>query len=307
MKFLFFRLVGCGLLLAVTSEIHVQGGPSLFPKSIGIPFANPETNAPFVSIDYPTNHQQVGESVIQTLITATDDTRVEAFLFSLNGNDQAWSWAPGMQWPWGESIVLNPGVNTFEVVCADYWGNQSSTSVTFEYVPNVPKENVPNNSLALNIGNGGQVNPNYQGQVLTPGQTYSMTARPAKGFRFEGWSGSQTKTKPKLTFVMQPNLSFTARFKDVKRPLDIITFRRANATAKSGTIITTGKAADNSSVTNVYYQLNDGAWETATTTNAWKNWETAALSPVTGRNVIRSYAVDDSGLASRTNRVRFNY
>ena len=50
----------------------------------------------------------------------------------------------------------------------------------------------------------------------------------------------------------------------------------------STNIIGTGKAADNSAVTNVYYQLNDSGWETATTTNAWTNWETSALSPGPG-------------------------
>ena len=84
-------------------------------------------------------------------------------------------------------------------------------------------------------------------------------------------------------------------------------FPRANRTVTNTMVIATGKAADNSAVTNVYYQINDSGWETAITTNAWINWESAALSPVSGRNVFESYAVDDSGLSSRTNRVRFHY
>ena len=75
----------------------------------------------------------------------------------------------------------------------------------------------------------------------------------------------------------------------------------------NSTVIATGKAADNSAVTNVYYQLNGSGWQTAVTTNAWRNWETDVLSPVSGQNVLESYALDDSGLASRTNRVRFKY
>src|SRR5262249_3421381 len=144
-------------------------------------------------------------------------------------------------------------------------------------------------------------------QGLVIGQAYSMTAQPAKGFQFNGWSGSLSNTRPTLTFIMEPALSFTARFKDVSRPVNIVSFPRVNRTVTSATVIATGKAADNSAVTNVYYRLNDGSWETALTTNAWTDWQTTGLSPVPGRNVLDSYAVDDSGLPSRTNRLRFHY
>jgi hypothetical protein len=325
MKPLTLRLLAYGLLWAAAFETHGQDRSNPYLKSISIPNAPPETNPPLVSVEYPTNGQQVGQSVIQTLITATDDTRVEAFRFSVNGMQGDWDWAPGMQWPWGAPVQLNPGINTFEVECADYWGNLASTSVTFDYVPgsavtsqnvgvsgptpqSVPatSESMPASGLVLDIGNGGQVSPDYRGKTLQPGQTYSMTAHPAKGFRFNGWSGSLSNSRPKLRFVMQTYLSLSARFKDISRPINITTFPRANRTVTSP-VIATGKAADNSGVTNVYYQLNDSGWATALTTNGWMNWETAALSPVPGRNVLESYAMDDSGLSSRTNRLRFHY
>jgi hypothetical protein len=298
MKLLTFRLLCYGFFWLISGELLLQAGSSPFTKSISIPYATPESNAPSVLVQYPTNNQQVSESSIQALVAASDDTRVESFRFTVNGTQGDWVWAPGLQWPWGASMALNPGVNTFEVLCADYWGNMTNVSVTFEYVPN--------SGFALQIGNGGQVTPNYQGQTLKVGQSYSMTAHPAKGFRFAGWSGGLVNSRPKLTFVMQPNLSLSARFKDIKRPLDIITFRRSKA-LKSAVVIATGKAADNSAVMNVYYRLNDSAWQSAITTNAWRNWETDVLSPVPGKNLLQSYAVDDSGLASRTNRVKFNY
>lgn len=308
MNSLTLRLFACGLVGAAAgvSEIRApaQNNPRTTPKMIGLPNAKPETNPPSVSIQYPKDGEQVGQSTIQAVITASDDTRVEYFQFSVNGTaingpQGGWYWAPGTPWPWGASIGLNPGTNTFEVVCADYWGNTARASVTFEYVPG--------SSLTLDIASGGQVTPNYQGQSLEVGKTYSMTARAAKGFRFDGWSGSMTNRRPRLTFVMQPDLVLAAQFTDVLRPLDIITFPRPNRTVTNSTIIATGKAIDNSAVTNVYYQLNGSGWETAITTNAWLNWETAPLSPVPGRNLIESYAVDDSGLVSRTNRMRFKY
>jgi hypothetical protein len=304
MNTLLLRLLGCGLVCLAAGETRGQDNPRPTPKMIGIPNAMPETNPPSVSIDYPKDGQQVGQSIIQARISATDDTRVEYFSFSINGISVGGPqgggfWGPGTPWPWGASITLNPGTNTLAVVCADYWGNSASASVTFVYVPG--------SALALDIGNGGLVTPNYQGQSLEVGKAYSMTARPAKGFRFDGWSGTATNRRPRLTFVMEPDLFFTADFTDVSRPIDIITFPRANRTVTTNPLIATGKAADNSAVTNVYYQLNDSGWETATTTNAWLHWESAPLAPVPGRNVLQSYAVDDSGLASRTNRVRFRY
>ena len=298
------RLLGCGLLWAVAGEIHGQDNAGPTPKMIALPNAQTEINPPSVAIEYPKNGQRVSQSVIRTLVSATDDTRVEYFSFSVNGISVSgtqgdWYWAPGMPWPWGVSIGLNPGTNTVDVLCVDYWGNAAGTSVTFVYVPD--------SDLTLDISNGGQVRPNYQGQSLELGRTYSMTAHPAKGFRFGRWSGSVSNRRPKLTFVMQPDLFFTAHFTDVSRPLNIIMFPWANRTVTNSTVIAAGKAADNSTVINVYYRLNDSGWETAITTNAWTNWETAALSPVSGRNLIKSYAVDDSGLPSRTNRVRFKY
>jgi hypothetical protein len=266
---------------------------------ISLPDAKPEKNPPSILIDYPKNGQRVGQSVIQTLFTASDDTRVESFQLSVNGTPGNWAWAPGTPWPWGTSFQPSPGTNTFGVLCADYWGNMASASVTFVYAPG--------SELTLDIANGGQVKPNYQGQSLEFGQTYSMTARPAKGFRFDGWSGSMTNRRLKLAFVMKPDMVLTARFTDIARPLNVITFPRANSTVTSTNVIGAGKARDNSAVTNVYYQLNGNGWEAANTANGWTNWETAALSPVSGRNVIESYAVDDSGLRSRTNRVRFKY
>src|SRR5882762_2403819 len=116
MKTLTSRLLCCGLLWAVAGEIRGQDKAGFALKMISIPDGQPETNPPSVVIEYPQGGQQVSQSVIQTRITATDDTRVESFRFSVNGTQGDWYWAPGMQWPWGTSIQLNPGTNTFAVV-----------------------------------------------------------------------------------------------------------------------------------------------------------------------------------------------
>lgn len=61
------------------------------------------------------------------------------------------------------------------------------------------------------------------------------------------------------------------------------------------------------SVTNVYVQVNGGAWKSATTANGWTNWS-AAVTLTPGSNTVMAYAVDTFlGTASATNSVTFYY
>jgi hypothetical protein len=61
------------------------------------------------------------------------------------------------------------------------------------------------------IGNG-TVSPNYNGQVLTIGNNYTMTAAPGSGYVFSKWTGGIYSTTPALTFVMQRALDLQANF-----------------------------------------------------------------------------------------------
>ncbi|HEV2691761.1 MAG TPA: choice-of-anchor tandem repeat GloVer-containing protein, partial [Verrucomicrobiae bacterium] len=58
-------------------------------------------------------------------------------------------------------------------------------------------------------------------------------------------------------------------------------------------------------VTNVYVQLNNGAWVNATTANGWSNW-TANVTLTAGSNTVSAYAVDNLGNPSVTNVVTFD-
>lgn len=60
--------------------------------------------------------------------------------------------------------------------------------------------------------------------------------------------------------------------------------------------LATGTAADNAQVTNVIYRLNGGAWLSASTTNAWKNWSATLDGQLTaGTNALAVMAQDFSG------------
>jgi uncharacterized repeat protein (TIGR02543 family) len=67
--------------------------------------------------------------------------------------------------------------------------------------------------MTLQVVGPGQVTGLTNGQVLTVGEVYTVTAQAAGGAFFGGWSGGAASAKPTLTFRMQTNLTLTATFK----------------------------------------------------------------------------------------------
>ena len=55
-----------------------------------------------------------------------------------------------------------------------------------------------------------------------------------------------------------------------------------------------GTASDNVQVNAVSYQLNGGAWASASSTNHWTNWNATVTLPP-GTNVVRAYAMERGG------------
>ena len=62
---------------------------------------------------------------------------------------------------------------------------------------------------------GGQINrnPNNANSVYTSGQQVTVTAAPATGWRFDGWSGAVTGTTSPATVTMSADRTVTARFR----------------------------------------------------------------------------------------------
>ena len=67
-------------------------------------------------------------------------------------------------------------------------------------------------TAAVHVSGNGSVAPNYNGQLLLAGLSYSMTALPSKDAKFSGWTGSVHTTAPQLTFVATNGLDFVANF-----------------------------------------------------------------------------------------------
>ncbi|MEP6662111.1 MAG: hypothetical protein ABJC04_00480 [Verrucomicrobiota bacterium] len=72
--------------------------------------------------------------------------------------------------------------------------------------------------LTVTVNGLGVVTPNLNGQILSIGSTYQMTAKPAVGQVFGGWTGSTNTGNPVLTFQMQSNFVLQANF--IANPYD---------------------------------------------------------------------------------------
>jgi len=87
-------------------------------------------------------------------------------------------------------------------------------------------------------------------------------------------------------------------------PVVTILSPSAGSTASSTILNFNGTVVDKNQVTLVYHQLNNNAWQTATTGNGWTNWNaTATLVP--GTNVLTVYA-QDAACNTGTNRLSIN-
>ncbi len=66
--------------------------------------------------------------------------------------------------------------------------------------------------LSVTVIGQGRVTPDLNGRDLVPGRRYALSAVPAPGNVFAGWSGGETSSKAGLVFVMRPDLALTATF-----------------------------------------------------------------------------------------------
>ncbi len=73
---------------------------------------------------------------------------------------------------------------------------------------------------------------------------------------------------------------------------------------RSQSLTARGTAHSANGISAVFYQLNHGAWASASTTDDFAHWS-ADLSLATGANLLQAYAIDNAGSVSATNSVPF--
>jgi uncharacterized repeat protein (TIGR03803 family) len=254
---------------------------------------------PTLSSLHPGSGARVSNPALQVTGKAKAGFGIGAVFYQDNGTN--WNLATTANgWTnWTADVTLTPGPNVVRVYALDSVGNASLTNqLKYTYILSAP--------LVVQTTGFGTTSPKYDGKFLAVGKTYSMTARGSKGFAFTNWTGSVTAYTARLTFTMASNLTYTANFVDVGRPVVSILSPRANQKLSDAVFTATGKALDNVGVTSVYYQLNELGWTLAATANNWTNW-TADLTLAPGVNVLQAFASDARGNLSRTNTVKVTY
>jgi hypothetical protein len=221
--------------------------------------------------------------------------------YQLNGG--IWTYASGTT-NWSASLTLTPGTNMIVAYATDTTGNNSATnSVGFDFVVT--------NQLQIRTAGLGTVSPNYSNAWLEIGRNYSITSAPATGFVFTNWLvatnwiGGATVTANNLQFMMQSNLTLTASFVETSKPTLTITAPTSGQHMTNALATGIGTASDNWQISNVWYQLNNGAWNLGTTTNSFTNWTTPVLTLVVGTNSLKAFALNLGGIFSLTNSVSF--
>lgn len=167
----------------------------------------PDTKAPTVSITSPKSGTKLTTDSLTIQGKATDNlgiALVQVRLENANGTND-YQDADGTN-TWTANVTgLIPGPNTIRVRAIDISDNTSpAVTTTVSYVVVSP--------ITVSITGSGTVTPNLNGQSLAVGDTFKMTAKPAKGQVFSNWVGTITSTDPALTFVMQSNMVLQANF-----------------------------------------------------------------------------------------------
>jgi uncharacterized repeat protein (TIGR02543 family) len=112
--------------------------------------------------------------------------------------------------------------------CANMYRTFVSTQGSVQKTP--PPPSVYTIVTAANPPNGGTVARNPDQAEYESGTAVSITAVPADGYAFTGWSGSSSSVKPTLTAPIDRNLTITANFQQKRRTYSLT----ANAYPQGG-------------------------------------------------------------------------
>ena len=281
--------------------IIANGGGSVTSSVATLTLLIPDTTPPTLTLVNPSPGLQVSNAAFTVTGAAHDNVAVATVLYSLN--QTAWiNAATTNGWTnWTAPVTLLPGTNTLAVYAADPSGNPSTTNrVSLIYVLSA--------TLTVSTNGLGSLSQAYNGAALQIGKNYVLTATPRTGFIFTNWTGGTNlplaplTNGPTLEFKMVANLRLQANFVDVQPPVAAITNLTAGQRVTGAAFTLRGNASDNWEVTNVWGQLNQGGWTSATGTNNWSLGVT--LAP--GTNSAQVFAVDNSGNRSLTNTVIFD-
>jgi hypothetical protein len=169
-------------------------------------------NRPVAIIRKPASGARIENETALVEGRASAREGVNAVLYQVN--DGPWLVADGGT-AWSFTASLAPGLNAVRVKTLDVFGVESLV------VTRLFTRVVRGGLVIETVGDGTVVCSGFTvGQELEIGRNYTVTARPAKGWMFAGWSGGLVSVAPKMTFTMRAGLETTATF--VENPFDEI-------------------------------------------------------------------------------------
>lgn len=156
--------------------------------------------APVVTFKTPADKLRTTAEFVDVTGSVADDVLLNWDIFlTVNGNDPFTVNAELSEdqkkgnWDLTE-VPLEPGINVIRVTATDESGNVGVATRTVVRVVNSP--------VSIEVVGQGSTKGSFTGTSLEVGKAYSVTATPANGWLFQGWSGDVSAATPKLDFTM---------------------------------------------------------------------------------------------------------
>ncbi|MDQ3289939.1 MAG: PKD domain-containing protein, partial [Bacteroidota bacterium] len=133
----------------------------------------------------------------------------------------------------GNYFVWNPIAGTYTLKATPYSGAGGSgtagtpLTITFRVI-NQPSTS--NYTLTVNTSGSGTVSKSPNQNSYASGTNVVLTATPATGYKFSGWSGAATGTANPITVSMTSNKTVTASFTPSTSQQQVVGFTLINAT-----------------------------------------------------------------------------
>jgi hypothetical protein len=110
------------------------------------------------------------------------------------------------------TVTITPVTGQTGIVNIAITVSDGAATASSSFQLSVQPKPAPPGNFRIAIDGSGTISPDLSQQSLVVGQTYTVTAIPADGQDFSGWSGSVTSTNATISFMMAADLSLRAKF-----------------------------------------------------------------------------------------------
>jgi len=231
--------------------------------------------------------------------TASNNATVASVWYQANSG--GWQQAAGTT-SWTASFVPLYGVsNLFQAYALNNFGYISATNTLYV-------KYLPGDFLTVRTNGLGSISPNLNNHLLPLGSNYVLTATPATGFIATSWLiatnglGGRLTNNATVQFAMATNLTLLVNFTETTSPTLSFVSPTPGQKMTNALANISGTTTDNWQVGGVWYQLNGGPWNAASTTNNFTNW-LATATLIAGTNTLSAFALNLGGKFSATNNV----